>query len=123
MTEVKDKNGAFKVVNQFMQLGGSAWDIKMDGQYSIYRPERHLDPSDPKVHLYNLKQRQAEVVGVQRGSCENIEFIFKNKQYYFDSINPMDGSIKGQPKRNEPVDFTAPKETQSKIFNPDEVPF
>lgn len=94
MNDVKDKDGKYKVVNQFMQLGGSAWDMKMDGQYSIYRPERHLNPADPKVHLYNLKQRQAEIVGVERGSYEKIIFDKIRKQYYFDGVNPMDGSVK-----------------------------
>lgn len=94
MNDVKEKDGKYKVVNQFMQLGGSAWDMKMDGQYSIYRPERHLNPSDPKVHFYNLKQRQAEIVGVERGSYEKIVFDKIKKQYYFDGVNPMDGSLK-----------------------------
>jgi hypothetical protein len=96
LSDVKEKDGKYKVVNQFMQLGGSAWDMKMDGQFSIYRPERHINPADPKVHLYNLKQRQAEIVGVERGSYEKIIFDKIKKQYYFDGVNPMDGSLRDQ---------------------------
>lgn len=93
MGEVKEKNGAFKVVNQFMQIGGAAWDIKMDGQFSINRPFRHENPRDPRVHLYNLKQRQAEIVGAERGVYKNIVFDPLKKQYYFDGLNPMDGTM------------------------------
>lgn len=122
MTDVKEKDGRYKVVNQFMQLGGSAWDIKMDGQYSIYRPERHLDPKDPKVHFYNLKQRQGEVVGVDRGSYEKIIFDRIKKQYYFDNVCPMTGHTKGEKATGNPfenvIDFSQAKEKES-----DSVPF
>lgn len=108
MQEVKEKDGRFKVVNQFMVLGGSMNDAKMDGQYSVYRCERHLNPSDPKVHFWNLKQKNAQVVGVQRGVYEKIEFSFTKMQYYFDGINPMTGENKNTPKQ-APVDFTQSK--------------
>lgn len=90
--EVKEKSGAFKVVTQFMQLGGSAWDIKMDGQFSIHRPYRHKDPNDPRVHLYNLKQRESEIVGAERGVYKHIQFDRHKRQYYFRGVNPIDGS-------------------------------
>jgi hypothetical protein len=121
MNDVKDKDGRYKVVNQFMQLGGSAWDMKMDGQYSIYRPERHLNPKDPKVHFHNLKQRQAEVVGVERGSYEKIEFDFHKKQYYFDGINPMTGEVKPDKFKQGTVDYTEPKKKDTPPS--DDVPF
>jgi hypothetical protein len=117
MNDVKEKDGKYKVVNQFMQLGGSAWDIKMDSQYSIYRPERHLNPADPKVHFYNLKQRQAEVVGVERGEYTKIVFDKLKKQYYFDGVNPMDGSVK------EGFGFASKYFTQAKKVDDDELPF
>lgn len=103
MTDVhvtKDSKSPFKVVNQFMVLGGSAWDMKMDGQFSVYRPERHLDPSNKKVHLWNLKQKEAEIVGVNRGVTEGIEFSPTERQYYFDGINPMTGKTKGDKIRD-----------------------
>lgn len=90
----KEKNSPYKVVNQFMQLGGAAWDIKMDGQYSVYRPQRHLDVRNPTVEFHNLKQRQHEIVGVNKGCVESIEFDFIKKQYTFSGINPLDGSMK-----------------------------
>lgn len=118
----KDANSAFKVVNQFMVLGGSAWDMKMDGQFSVYRPERHLNASNPKVHLWNLKQKEAEIVGVERGVTEGIELSVVNRQYYFDGINPMDGSVK--PDKFSGVQRSVFDEQQKKPtpIN-DEVPF
>lgn len=92
--EPKEKNGAFKVVNQFMQLGGSAWDMKMDGQFSTHRPLRHKDPNDPRVHFYNLKQRDSEIVGAEKGVYKKIEFDRNLRQYFFDGVNPVDGSKK-----------------------------
>lgn len=92
--EVKEKNGAYKVVSQFMQLGGSAWDIKMDGQFSCHRPFRHKVANDPRVHFYNLNQRDSEIVGAERGCYEKIEFDRKRRQYYFDGLCPIDGSFK-----------------------------
>jgi hypothetical protein len=105
LNDVKEKDGKYKVVNQFMQLGGSAWDIKMDMQLSIYRPERHLNPADPKVHLYNLKTRQGEIVGVERGVFEKIVFDKMKKQYFFDGVNPMTGEVKGDRLQGK-MDFT-----------------
>jgi hypothetical protein len=93
----KTKDGKFKVVTQFMIPYSGAWDAKMDGQYSIYRPERHISAKDPKVEFHNLKQKNAQVVGVERGTVDKIEFSFTKKQYYFDGINPMTGEVKLRP--------------------------
>jgi len=102
MTDQKEKDGRYKVVNQFMQLGGSAWDINMDGQYSIYRPLRHKQPNDPNVTFFNLKQRKAEIVGCNRGECEGIRFDWIRRRYYFNDICPIDGSVApGSEKKNE----------------------
>jgi hypothetical protein len=92
--EVKEKSGAFKVVNQFMQLGGAAWDMKMDGQFSVHRPFRHKEANDPRVHFYNLKQRDSEAVGAERGVYKKVEFDRDRRQYFFDSVCPIDGSRK-----------------------------
>lgn len=124
MMDQKEKDGPnkgrFKIVNQFMQLGGSAWDINMDSQYSIYRPERHLDATDPKVNFWNLKQRKAEIVGCNKGVYENIKFDFLKKQFYFNGINPMDGSMTKEMKEKmtsqNPFDFSTAKKEE-------EVPF
>lgn len=103
-----EQNGQFRVVDQFMIAGGAAWDNNMDAQYSIHRPERHLDPNDPKVHFWNLKQRKAEIVGARRGVYEKIVFDPKRKQYFFDGICPMDGSMKdGGPSVQAPIDFSS----------------
>jgi hypothetical protein len=129
MQDVKtsNKEGApYKVVNQFMISGGAAWDNNMNSQYSIYRPERHLSPSDPKVHFINLKQRKAEIVGAKRGVYENIKFDFLTKRYFFDGVCPIDGSIKPDKfaKKEGMMDFGEPKEKEfSKLNDPDEVPF
>jgi hypothetical protein len=108
--DVKEKDGRFKVVTQFMVLGGSMNDAKMDGQYSIYRPERHLNPSDPKVHFWNLKQKNAQIVGAQRGVYEKIQFSFTKRQYYFDGINPISGEDRNAKKAEQSsADFTTAK--------------
>lgn len=120
MTEVKEKGGAFKIVNQYMQIGGAAWDIKMDGQYSVHRPYRHDKPTDPRVHFYNLKQKQAEIVGCDKGVYEDIEFDRIKKQYYFNGVNPMTGERKNAKGVVNPViDFSAP----IKKMDDDSVPF
>lgn len=127
----KGKDSAFKVVDQFMQLGGSAWDMKMDGQYSIYRPERHIDPKDPRVQFYNLKQRQSEVIGVERGCYgrtedgQSIKFNRQKKQYFFNGVCPMDGSMSPELVKaggNQADIFSAPKQ-ETKKADDDELPF
>jgi len=103
--EVKETSGpnkgAFKVVTQFMQLGGSPWDMKMDGQFSTHRPYRHKYPNDPHVHYYNLKQRDSEIVGAERGVYKKIELDKHKRQYYFDGVNPIDGTTR-TPMPDEP---------------------
>lgn len=90
----KKEDAPFKVVTQFHVAGGAAWDNNMDSQFSIYRPERHMNAADPKVHFYNLKQRKAELVGVKRGVFKNIEFDWTTKGYFFDGVNPLTGKRK-----------------------------
>lgn len=118
----KDPASPFKVVNQYMQLGGSAWDMKMDAQFSIHRTHRHLKLSDPRMDFWNLKQRDAEIVGVERGQTVDIEFDKIKRQYYFGGVNPMDGSV--LPGRQNPfqgtVNFSEPKEKKD---DNNDVPF
>jgi hypothetical protein len=92
----KDKNSPYKVVNGAMQLGGSMFQIKMDGEYSIYRNKRHEDPRNSEIEFYNFKQRGSERIGVNRGVVRNIEFDYVKRQYYFNGVNPIDGTLKGQ---------------------------
>lgn len=111
MTDVhitKDQRSPFKIVNQFMVLGGAAWDMKMDGQFSVYRPERHLDSADAKVHLWNLKQKESEIVGVSRGETTGIKLNRVKRQYYFDGVNPMTGELDAAKAAQAPVDFSTP---------------
>jgi hypothetical protein len=101
ISEVREKGkngekGAYKVCDQYMLAGGQAWDNNMDGIYSIYRPERHLDMTDPKMHFINLKQRKEELVG-HRGEYRKIEFERLTRKYYFDGVYPKDGSMKNAP--------------------------
>lgn len=122
--DVMDKNGKYKVVNQFMIAGGAAWDNNMDSQYSIYRPERHLNPADTKVHFYNLKQRNAEEVLAKRGVYEDIRFDPITKRYFFNQICALDGSkyessVSRKYTQAAPIDFTASK-TET---NNDDLPF
>lgn len=106
-------DSAYKVVNQFMVSGGAAWDNNMDAQYSIYRPERHLNPSHPGVHFHNLKQRQAELVGVLRGSYEQIKFDNNTKRYFFNGTCPLDNSHPAD--RRKVKDFTESSAGQLEI--------
>lgn len=115
--ESKKKNAPFKIVDQFMQLGGSPWDTKMDGQFSIYRPNRHLDRNDPAVEFHNLKQKKKELVGVRLGEVGNIIFDEVKRRYYFNDIDPMDGSSRVGPKT---VDIFA---TEPKPQKTDDLPF
>jgi hypothetical protein len=131
LSDVREKGkngqkGAFKVVDQFMISGGAAWDNNMDGIYSIYRPERHLDLSDPKVHFWNLKQRKQELVG-STGVCEGIVFDPVKRKYYFNNVCPMDGSVREGYMKNEDqsrrvvVDLFS--RAINKEFNPNDKPF
>lgn len=103
----KGKDAPYRIVTSGMQLGGSAWNMKMDVENSIYRPERHLNPADPKVHFISLKVRQGEVLGVERGHYEHIVFDRIKKQYYFDGVCPMDGSMTKQRMERETAQTSA----------------
>lgn len=87
--EVKDKDGAYKVVDQHMLLGGSAWDNGMDAIYSVYRPFRHESVNDPRVNFYSLKKRKQQLTG-KRGMVDEIEFNIKTNRFYFNDICPID---------------------------------
>lgn len=118
--KTKGADAPFRVVDQFMQLGGAAWDMKMDGQYSVYRPNRHIDVTDPMVHLWCLKQRDGEIVGAERGVYERIVFDRIAKQYYFDNVNPITGETRSyfSPSGQAAMDFGTKKTSGS-----DEMPF
>lgn len=129
LTDVRDGKGPdapFKVVTQFHIAGGAAWDNNMDAQYSIYRPERHMNARDPKVEFHNLKQRNSEEVGAQRGVCKGITFNRLQRRYYFRGVCPIDGSIdqaiysKYQPTQMGTIDFSEPRKKQDL---PTDVPF
>lgn len=120
----KDPQSAFKVVNQFMINGGSAWDNNMDGQFSVYRPERHLNPSDPKVHFWNLKQRHAELVGCKRGSYDHIKFDETTRRYYFNGICPIDGSMmQDKYQKRQANIFESQIQSPPPPSNPNDLPF
>jgi hypothetical protein len=126
LTDVRDGKGQdapFKVVTQFMIAGGAAWDNNMDAQYSIYRPERHLNARDPRVEFHNLKQRNNEEVGAQRGVYKGITFDRLQRRYFFKGICPIDGSIeRGQYAKTAPIDFGEPIKNQQPIPDGD-MPF
>lgn len=91
LSDQKEKDGPFKVVDQFMLLGGAAWDNGLDGIYSVYRPFRHESVTDPNVEFYSLKKRKQQLTG-KRGVVKEIKFNIKTNRYYFDDICPIDGS-------------------------------
>lgn len=117
-SEVKNKDGSYKVVTQHLVLGGAAWDMKMDTQYSVYRQNAHNDPDDPWMELYNLKQKQKEIVGAKKGVYSKIEFDETRRQYYFNNINPITGEPKGY---ESDVDIFANNKKITPIS--DELPF
>lgn len=122
----KKEDAAYRVVDQWMISGGAAWDNAMDSQYSIYRPERHLDPTDPKVHFINLKQRKAEIVGAGRGTYSKIVFDFLEKRYYLDGQCPITGKLKnGRHTAEAQGDIFAPADRGATDVpvDPDKLPF
>lgn len=94
------ENGAYKPVNQFHLLGGSAWDNAMDGIFSVYRPNIHQDPNDRRAWLYHYKQRKKHLVG-ETGVYKHIEFDKLKNRFYFDGRCPLD-----------PEDFLTPIEKE-----------
>lgn len=125
--EVKEKDGPnkgrYKIVNQHMLAGGASWDNNMDGIYSIYRPERHLNVNDPKVHFINLKQRKALLVA-RRGICETIEFDFLRNRYFFNDICPIDGSFSRKKEKEMGTPELKPLHEQKQNVNdPNYMPF
>jgi hypothetical protein len=124
MTDTKDKDGRYRVVNQFMVAGGAAWDNNMDSQYSIYRPERHLNPADPKVHFHNLKQRNSEEVLAKRGSYDDIKFDPLTKRYFFNGVCPLSGELYSARYDKFPaVNSSVPVNVTPNLFKDDEAPF
>jgi hypothetical protein len=119
----KQPDSPFKVVTQFHIAGGAAWDNNMDAQYSIYRPERHLNPRDPSVEFHNLKQRNSEEVGAQRGIVRGIKFDRLTHRYYFDGVCPLDGSFARGHGQQTAVDYTAPKFEAPQPVNDNDLPF
>ncbi len=85
------EGGAYKPVSQFDLLGGSAWDNSMDGIFSVYRPNVHEDPNDPRTYLYHFKQRKKHLVG-ETGVYRHIEYNILKNRYYFEGKCPIDGS-------------------------------
>jgi len=124
--DVKEKDGAnkgrYKIVNQHMLAGGAAWDNAMDGIYSIYRPERHLNVTDPKVHFINLKQRKAHLVA-KRGVCDNITFDFLKNRYYFDGVCPIDGSLNAKKQKENQTEAKPLHDPKPEVVDTDDLPF
>lgn len=125
-TDVKDKEGKYKVVNQYMVAGGAMWDNNLDGQFSIYRNLRHADPRDNGVHFHCLKQRDSDVVGSDRGVYQNIKLDRRSRRYYFDMICPITGAryMTDFERKMHGVDkdYRPDSQIESKT-NPDELPF
>jgi hypothetical protein len=112
MTEVKERPkgnapAPYKVVTQFMLIGGSAWDNSMDGIFSIYRQNAHLDPQDPWVTFITLKQRKQQLTH-RKGEYDKIEFDFFTNRFYFGGVCPIDGSIKDPKPQQATMNFQQP---------------
>lgn len=106
--------GAYKVVKSNMQLGGSAFGIKMDAEYSVHRQNAHNFPNDPWTEFWNLKQREKARVGVEKGKYSDIIFDPHRRQYYFNGNNPMDGSTRVFTQEPYVSPFTPKKEPKKK---------
>jgi hypothetical protein len=100
VNDVREKKGGpFRVVDQFMINGGSAWDNASDQQFSTHAPERHLNqPNDTLRHFWCLKQKEAELVGSNRGCYDDIRFNKKTRRFLFNGQDPVSGLIYGDVK-------------------------
>jgi len=107
--ETKAKNSPFKVVNPYMILGGSAWDMKMDGQFSVYQPDRHLWPRGTKVELHTFKVKDSEIAGYEWGMVQ-FDFDKLRRQYYFGNLYPMSGELREDAKKQSEINFSKPFE-------------
>lgn len=118
----KDINAPFRIVNQYMIAGGAAWDNNMDSQFSIYRPNRHNNPRDPAVQLHNLKQRNSEEVGADKGSVLDIKLNRNQRRYYFNGRCPITGDTwtEVQYTKQALIDYSEPK---NKTVDLEELPF
>lgn len=103
----KNPDGSFKVCTQYMLSGGSAWNNSMDGIFSVYRPFKHKNTTDPRVVFFNLKQRKQQLVG-RVGMYDKIEFDWASNRYYFDGYCPIDGTFK------EPLAIREKKEIEAR---------
>lgn len=103
----KNPDGSYKLCSQFMLAGGASWNNNMDGIFSIYRPFKHKNPTDPRVTFFNLKQRKQQLVG-RCGMYDKIELDFLTNRYYFDGYCPIDGSYK------EPIDTKIRRDAAAK---------
>lgn len=86
----KGANGMTEImpVTQEKLNGGAAWDNSMDGIYSIFRYNLHLNINSREVMFKNIKQRKQELVG-ERGDVDNIVFDAAKRRYIFSGIDPL----------------------------------
>lgn len=120
--ESKAKNSPFKVVNPYMILGGSAWDMKMDGQFSVYQPERHLWPRGSQVELHTYKAKDSEIAGYEWGMVQ-FNFDKLRRQYYFGDLYPMSGELRPESKKQTEINFNNTFTQPIKPDDPDSMPF
>lgn len=104
----------FKIATQYDLSGGAAWDQSMDGIYSIYRPNRHIEPNDGTTEFYNLKQRKAQLVG-KLGVVEDIFFDWRSNRFFFDGVCPVD--------KNASINFKNPSDQVQSQFHQKSVNF
>jgi hypothetical protein len=121
MTDVKERPkgnapAPYKVCTQFFLLGGSAWDNSMDGIFSIYRQNAHLDPQDPWVTFITLKQRKQQLTH-RKGEYDKIEFDFWTNRFYFGGVCPIDQSVKDPKPTQAKMDFQMPWNKKKKTTN------
>lgn len=119
----KDINAPFKIVNQYMVVDGPAFDKNMDGQFSIYRTNRHNNPRDPMTQFHNLKQRNGEEVEAEKGSFTDIKFDRKKRRYYFNGRCPITGDTwtEVQYTKQALIDYSEP--TKKEPVNSNDLPF
>lgn len=86
----KGANGMTEImpVTQEKLNGGAAWDNSMDGIYSIFRYNLHLNINSREVMFKNIKQRKQELVG-ERGDVDNIVFDAAKRRYIFSGTDPL----------------------------------
>lgn len=93
-SDMRSKDGGYRMATQFDLSGGAMWNNSMDGIYTYYRPYEVNDNGEMIqsgiAQFHNLKQRKPQIVA-HTGMVDNIEFRYKTNRFYFNGRCPITG--------------------------------